>query len=853
MALSPHYLTRRDLTSPESRLWDALARWDAVHHHDKLPAPEEAVNLAPGEPAQVDVSTGATWGSDRQVRADLIRQILLGRTERCRPRKLVLAGARITGRLDLEHLALACHLKLVSCYFDDKLVLDQTEASGIYLINCHIPSIEATQLHTRHSFKAENCTIRNGVTLIGARIDGQLVLRNTKLLGVSQRYNDALAADALTVGRGMYCDDGFRSEGLVSLVGAQIGGRLKFDGARLRNAGGTALHADELVVAGTLLMAPNCEVVGAVLLNAARLGELECAGAQLNHGTGTALQAVGLQVAQSVRFNNGFRAVGGVDITNCRIGGRLDCTRGEFIQGGGRPALEMSRARVEQNMVCRTGFRATGMVLLDGADIRGDLRWEGGRFVNDTGVAISAEGVRVGRNARLAKIADTGSPHAARFQATGSVVLADSEIGGQLDCQGGSFDGKGEPALSAPGLIVGNDLLLANGFHATGTVSLIGAEVRGHADWSGGRFHTDVGAVAVNATRLVVHHNLDFGNRFSAVGSVVLDGSHIKGKIESSRASLRNPNGEALSASRVEALQGIRLLHRFAATGTVNLESASIGVELKIDGAKLTAAGGTLLNLRGAEITGTLRLAEPSEPTDNGEIDLSYARVLQLEDTGFVWPARTRLDHFTYETLEEGDQSLTPRRKTWLSSSPGTQSRQVYQQLAKVYRAAGKSAAAREVLVAGEDARAKELPNPLRRGLRRLLRWTIGYGHHPFWIIRWFVGAWALGGLLFYVLDCYGQIALANNLDGIPSCLERAQGSIPACPPDHTNTTANTPPSFFGWVYSLDLLLPVVSLGQRAVWFPLHGWVWVTSLFTCLGWIFATTLVYGLSRAIQRE
>ncbi|MFG2232700.1 hypothetical protein ACGFNX_22285 [Streptomyces sp. NPDC048723] len=822
-----------------------------MHHHDKLPAPEDAVNLAPGDPSQVDVNAGATWGSDRQVRADLIRQILLGRTEHCRPRKLVLAGARITGRLDLEHLTLTCHLKLVSCYFDDTLVLDQAEASGIYLINCHLPSIKATQLHTRHSFKAENCTIRNGVTLIGARIDGQLVLRNTKLLGVSQSHNDALAADALTVGRGMYCDEGFRSEGPVSLVGARIGGRLKFDGSRLLHAGETALHADELVVAGNLCMAPNCEVVGAVLLNAARIGELDCAGAQLEHGAGAALQAVGLQVTQSVRFNNGFRAAGGVDITNCRIGGRLDCTKGTFIHEGRQPALDMSRARVEQNMLCQTGFRATGMVLLDGADIRGSLSWEGGRFDNGADVAISAQGVRVGRDVRLA-VHEPGSPHAAKFQATGSVVLADSEIGGQLDCQGGSFDGQGGTALSAPGLIVGSDLRLANNFHATGTVSLIGAEVRGHADWSGGRFHTDVGAVAVNATRLVVHHNLDFGNRFSAVGSVILDGAHIKGKIESSKASLLNPNGEALSASRVEALQGIRLLKGFTSTGTVKLESASIGVELTIDGAKLTAADGKLLNLRGAEITGTLHLARPSEPP-RGEIDLSCARVLQLDDTEFVWPARTRLDHFTYETLEEVEGGLTDRRKEWLSSSSaGTQSRQVYQQLAKVYRAAGKSAAAREVLVAGEDARAKKLPK-WRRGLRQLLRLTIGYGHHPFRIIWWFAGAWVLGGLLFCILDFYGQIALANNLDGIPSCLQQAQGTIPACPPGHTKTTANTPPSFFGWVYSLDLLLPVVSLGQRAVWLPLHGWVWVTSLFTCLGWIFATTLVYGLSRAIQRE
>ncbi|MFD7908910.1 hypothetical protein ACFV4G_42580 [Kitasatospora sp. NPDC059747] len=784
----------------------------------------------------------------------MIRQILLGKTGHCRPRKLVLAGARIVGRLDLEHQALTCHLKLVSCYFDDTLMLDQAEASGIYLIDCHLPNIEATQLHTRHSFKAQGCTVRHGVALVCARIDGQLILRNTKLLGVSQQYGDALPADGLTVGRGMYCDQGFESEGPVSLVGARIGGRLRFNGAQLRHPGETALHADELVVAGKLHMAPDCEVTGAVWLNAARVGELICAGARLEHAKGPALQAVGLQVRQSVRFNAGFRAVGGVNLTNCRIEGRLDCTGGEFSRAGG-PALDLSRAQVGQNVLFQNGSTATGTVLLDGANIRGSLLLEGGRFRNGADVAISAKGMTVERDVHLAVKAAPGGRQA-RFQATGSVLLADSKIGGQLDCGGGRFRCRGGFALSAPGLIVGSDLLLNKYFHATGTVDLTGAEVRGHANWSGGWFHSSPGAVALNAARLVVHHNLDFGNRFSARGAVVLDGAHVKGKVEASRAYLRNPQGTALSANRMEALQGIRLLGGFVTTGTVSLASASIGVELTIEGATLTADGGTLLNLRGAEITGTLRLAAPGEPTSNGEIDLSSARVLQLDDTTFEWPDRTRLDHFTYETLEEGDQSLTDRRKKWLSSSPtGTQSRQVYQQLAKVYRAAGKSAAARAVLVASEDARTTELSGFWRKLPRWLLRGTIGYGHHPFWILWWFLGVWAGGGLLFWFAAGWGQIALANNLDGIPSCLEHPPpgSNIQTCPPGHTKTTANTPPSFFAWVYCLDLLLPVVSLGQRAVWIPLHGWVWASSIFTCLGWIFATTLVYGLSRAIQRE
>ena len=54
-------------------------------------------------------------------------------------------------------------------------------------------------------------------------------------------------------------------------------------------------------------------------------------------------------------------------------------------------------------------------------------------------------------------------------------------------------------------------------------------------------------------------------------------------------------------------------------------------------------------------------------------------------------------------------------------------------------------------------------------------------------------------------------------------------------------------------IYTLDLLLPIVSLGQDSAWIP-HGpserWVW---LFLLMGWVLTTAVVAGLTSILKRD
>jgi hypothetical protein len=133
-------LAYEGLTEPERAVWDAIEAGTLV----ELPL---------GAPAADDPAKGANWGQDRQVRAQLLEELLTGRTSPndAGPRALKLAGARITGTLDLEATILVCPLILQGCYFEEAINLNEAQAPAVRLPGCHLPGLNAKQFETRGS------------------------------------------------------------------------------------------------------------------------------------------------------------------------------------------------------------------------------------------------------------------------------------------------------------------------------------------------------------------------------------------------------------------------------------------------------------------------------------------------------------------------------------------------------------------------------------------------------------------------------------------------------------------------------------------------------------------------------
>jgi hypothetical protein len=60
-------------------------------------------------------------------------------------------------------------------------------------------------------------------------------------------------------------------------------------------------------------------------------------------------------------------------------------------------------------------------------------------------------------------------------------------------------------------------------------------------------------------------------------------------------------------------------------------------------------------------------------------------------------------------------------------------------------------------------------------------------------------------------------------------------------------------PHFNPVIYTLDLLLPVVNLGQKYAHNPTGFEQWLSYLLTAAGWLLATTIATSITRIITRR
>ncbi|MFE8947410.1 hypothetical protein [Streptomyces sp. NPDC007856] len=97
---------------------------------------------------------------------------------------------------------------------------------------------------------------------------------------------------------------------------------------------------------------------------------------------------------------------------------------------------------------------------------------------------------------------------------------------------------------------------------------------------------------------------------------------------------------------------------------------------------------------------------------------------------------------------------------------------------------------------------------------------TVGYGYRP-----WLAGLWLLG------LLAAGSVYFASH---------------------HPAPLGTGGPQFNAVAYTLDLLVPVVSLGQSGAWNPSGSSQVLAYALIISGWTLATTLFAGVTRILVR-
>ncbi len=443
----------------------------------------------------------------------------------------------------------------------------------------------------------------------------------------------------------------------------------------------------------------------------------------------------------------------------------------------------------------------------------------------------------------------TGSMFLRSVTASGTVDVGRANIGGQLDCEGATFDGKGGKALNAQGVKVRAGLFLRS-VTASGTVAVTGAEIGGQLDGTDATFDGKVG--------------------------MALDAQGVK-------------VGASLFLTSVTA------------SGTVIVTGAEIGGQMACEGATFGGKGGKALNAQGFRVAQVFFWRRVKKVT--GFVSLNGAHVGDLVDDMASWPDQLILDGFTYDRIAAGPTSAA-ERLPWLRSGSnlfGTFYPQPYTQLAKVLSAMGHERQARQIRIELEQILARQdradrrlAPNgDIGVAFRSLWcdslnavfgfldfgsRWIVGYGHRPLgavaalvflWLMAWSLadavwteGSFAPNSDVMLVaqdwrdlmdMDCIGPVLQQPPADKLPCVVN------PADLWSSKGQPAMDWESFSGWGYGLDLVVPILTLGQTDAWAPSKDrgtwgktlW-WGRWIFEALGWIVTALGAAAITGIMQR-
>lgn len=494
------------------------------------------------------------------------------------------------------------------------------------------------------------------------------------------------------------------------------------------------------------------------------------------------------------------------------------------------------------------GLRVTG------AFVEGTLDLEGCRIPRDIGLNdCTFEGPVIVRSAIIDNLLLAGSAlpalMAERVEARGGlslngavvcgeIALRDARIGGSLEADGVEVHWPGDVALDAAGAQI------------EGSVLLRGAAIEGTVRLARARLGADLNCVGLEIGR---------GTAAALDG----EGLEVRGNV-------------ALREARVE--------------GEVELRGVAVGGDVDCSGARLHAPGGFALQLNRSDIAGVFFLRRGARL--EGALDLRQTTIGAIEDDRASWPAAGELllNRCRYAAFIGGPVDAASRLDWLALQAPERWGEdfwpQPYEQLSTVFADMGHDEDAREVLIAKERAqrRARRL-----RARSRLHRWrlalvdgllgvTVLYGRRPLLAFVWLLAAWAGGVAVFGAAERAGAFqpslpfilrspewlacAIPVGASGYFLSLDRTLPGRAA--PGQTQLDcfraqpeAASYPKFSLAMYTVDVVLPVIEIGQTAFWRPdpsrRAGDVALNAYYVLkiIGWALSLLAIAGFSGLVK--
>ncbi|HEU5160051.1 MAG TPA: hypothetical protein VFU43_23845 [Streptosporangiaceae bacterium] len=232
-----------DLTPVERRVWRAFPRGEEVDlRRDDAPGSDDLAD--PHDPV-----AGGSWGPERTVRAEVLRQLLLGEvTEPAEVAALRLVGARISGELDLQYGTVPHPIRLMGCHFDRTPNLYGARTRQVNLSASYLPGLSAATIRVEGVLRLTDARIPGTVRLGGARISGAFFLDRAHIGGDGER---AMELNQAIVGDDVWAP-GLVAHGELRMDGARVEGAFNLDEAHLSNPGRIALFGPGLTIGAGL-------------------------------------------------------------------------------------------------------------------------------------------------------------------------------------------------------------------------------------------------------------------------------------------------------------------------------------------------------------------------------------------------------------------------------------------------------------------------------------------------------------------------------------------------------------------------------------------------------------------------
>ena len=607
---------------------------------------------------------------------------------------------------------------------------------------------------------------------------------------------------------------GARITGRINLTGASIPAFLIYDhcqfdeeillsecstgAVRIVNSKFPAFDGTMMRVDGIISL-KACSNVAVVRLEQARVtGQVCLADAAIGDNTSTvAVSADGMTVDGDVNCV-GLVTRGAVSMQGIQVTGSIDFTNARITRPGPR-ALAVGNASIGGRLIGR-GLQVVGEALLHDTSVT-RVELSGAHLHHPGGLALSGGGLVV----RGGMFCGNG------FTAHGPVSLVGARLGANLNFNKSTLTNPGEVALRLDRATIGN--FDGSDLDCSGWIRLVGARVASDASFERAQIDGG-GAHAIVADGMKIDGTLRLAG-MRAHGEVTIRTGRVGQRLILTDAQLVNPSGTALALSRTEIVSDL-FCKNIRLTGATRLTGVRVGGHLDLDQVRLIYPGGKALHGRAMQ-AGEFSL-RPAEPIQ-GIVDLSHARVGVFRDDPSCWPAELVLDGFIYSAMEP--QLPAKVRLNWLGRHNHGQPLQPYEQLAAYYNGLGQPAEARRILYVRERLQRTSQP-PLARTWNFLQDVTVAYGYQPWRAAAWFALLLAVGSTIF---------------------------TINPPPPFQTGAA----PHFNAVIYTLDLLLPIVDLGQEHAFNPSGVEQWFSYLLIAAGWVLATTIAAGVARVISRR